>query len=253
MDRADDGQARRAPARRGSLRLRDQVGRHPRDPLLRARADADGGAPPHGHHLALSGAAAPGAAARLALGGARRRDRGVRRARPPELRAAPAPHASGGRQPHPAAGPGDPRHLRDLRPPLPGRPLLDAPALRGAPRAAGRARARGALVANPARPPRRGARTAPGERRAGARGRDRQANRLRLRAGPPQRCLDEGEEQAPPGARDRRLDARRGQARVEHRGPPRGLPRRRRRPALRGPGWKRLHGPPPRVPDEAPR
>src|SRR5207244_16900 len=78
----------------------------------------------------------PGAAARLALGGARRRDRGVRRARPPELRAAPAPHASGGRQPHSAAGAGDPRHLRDLRPPLPGRPLVDAAALRGAPRTA---------------------------------------------------------------------------------------------------------------------
>ena len=51
-----------------------------------------------------------------------------------------------------------PRHLPDLRPPLPGRPLARRPPLRRAPRAARRPEARGAELADAQQPPRRGRR-----------------------------------------------------------------------------------------------
>jgi hypothetical protein len=76
-------------------------------------------------------------------------------------------------------------------------------------------------------------RAAGGHPRTGPRGHRRQAARLRLRAGPPLRRLDQGQERPAPGGRDRRLVARRGQAL----GTPRGNLHRRsgreRRPARR--------------------
>ena len=50
------------PRGRARLRLRDQVGRHPRDRLLRARAVPDREPQPERHHRAVPGAAPPRAA-----------------------------------------------------------------------------------------------------------------------------------------------------------------------------------------------
>ena len=68
------------PSDERALGVRDQVGRHPRDHLLRAGPVADREPQPERHHRAVSGAAPPGPPARLARHGAGRRDRRVRRA-----------------------------------------------------------------------------------------------------------------------------------------------------------------------------
>ena len=64
------------------LRVRDQVGRDPRDHLLRAGPLPDREPQPERHHRAVPGAAPPRPPARIARHGPGRRDRGVRRARP---------------------------------------------------------------------------------------------------------------------------------------------------------------------------
>ena len=78
-------------------------------------------------HAALPGGARAGARARLAPDRARRRDRGLRRRGPAELRAAPVADAPGVRLRRAAAHARHPGDLRDLRPPLPRRPLDDLP------------------------------------------------------------------------------------------------------------------------------
>ena len=136
------------------------------------------------------------AGARGAPAGARRRGGGPRRAGPAELRAAAVADAPGlgvGCQAADARPPGD---LRDLRPPLPRRPLHAAAALRGAPCAARAARARGAGVAHAGLPPRRGQRPARRHRADGRGGRGGQAARLPVRAGTARFGLDQGEERA---------------------------------------------------------
>ena len=66
---ADAGQAREPPVRRAALRVRDQVGRNPRDQLLRAGAIPDREPEPERHHRAVPGAAPPRPPARLARHG----------------------------------------------------------------------------------------------------------------------------------------------------------------------------------------
>ena len=136
----------------------------------------------------------------------------------------------------------DAGRLRDLRPAVPRRPLADGPALRGAPRA--RSRSSGST----ARPGRRrryrvgdGAALLAATARAGARGRRRQAPRLALRAGRAQRRWIKVKNVQPPGARDRRLAAGRGRPRERLGALLVGVPRRRRRAALRGARRHRLH------------
>ena len=105
------------------LGVRDQVGRGPRDRLLRGRTPAAREPHPPRDHLALPRAARPGRGARLPRGGPRRRGGRLRRGGPAELRAAPGPHEPrlrGGGAPPDGRSPG---HLPDLRPPLPRRSL----------------------------------------------------------------------------------------------------------------------------------
>ena len=124
-----------APARRGGLGVRDQVGRRARD-RLRAGRDAAAGEPQRArHHAPLPGAARARPGARRARGDPRRRGGGVRR-RPPVVPEAPGPHAPDLRARRAPAGGVGSRDLHDLRPALPRRALADGPAptRSGAPR-----------------------------------------------------------------------------------------------------------------------
>ena len=141
---------------------------------------------------------------------ARRRARRVRRRRAAELRAASAAHAPDRRVADPATRAGLPGRLRHLRPALPRRPLADGAALHRAARAARGARARRARVADALVQRRRRRRAARRERRTRARGHRGQAARLPVRARQARDHLDQGQDQAAPGARDRRLAAGRG-------------------------------------------
>ena len=98
--------------------------------------------------------------------------------------------------------------VRDLRPPVPRRPLADRPPVHRAPRAAGVARALRAGVARPRRAPRRRRAAARGDAEPGARGGRRQAARHPVRARPAQRRVAEDQEHAPPGDGDRRAGSR---------------------------------------------
>ena len=69
---ADAGQAGEPPVRRAAPRVRDQVGRDPRDHLLRAGPLADREPQPERHHRAVPGAAPPRPPARIARRGAGR-------------------------------------------------------------------------------------------------------------------------------------------------------------------------------------
>ena len=87
------------------------------------------------------------------------------------------------------------------------------------------ARARRPRLASAGRAPGRGVAPARGHQGAGARGDDREAAGLPLRARTALRRLAEGQAHAAPGARDRRLDPRRGAALRADRRAADGLPR----------------------------
>ncbi|CAA9503894.1 MAG: DNA_ligase_IV_Ku-like, partial [uncultured Solirubrobacteraceae bacterium] len=229
-----------AARRRRALGVRDQVGRDPRRPPLRARHPAALHPQPQRGDGRLSRAAAVQPGAEPPPGDPRRRDRGPGRRRDPELLPAPAAHARhvGVRRAAPGARrPGD---ARPLRRPLARRPSRHGPLVRRAPRPPARARRRRRALDRP-RPRRRPRLPGPGRRAgAGARGRGGQAPRLPLRAGAARERLAEGEGHPAPGGRGRRLASRRGApARPDRRAPGRRL--RGGRAALRRPRRHGLH------------
>ena len=107
---------------------------------------------------------------------------------------------------------------------LEGRSMMEPP-LRGASRGARVDGARGPGVADAALPPRPGRRAARGQRRPGPGGRGGEAPRQPLRARAALVGLDQGQEQAAHGARDRRLAAGEGAPEATRRAAGR-LPRR---------------------------
>ena len=136
-----------APARRGLVRVRDQVGRRARGGPRRRGPPHPHRPPRHGLHAALSGGAGDGERAGVAAADPRRRGGGVRFRGPAELRAAPVAHAPGVGLGGAAADEGRARRLRRLRPAVAGGPLHARPALRRPAQAARRARAGGPELA----------------------------------------------------------------------------------------------------------
>ena len=185
-----------------------------RAPRLRRRP-AGCGSPPGAatdHTPRYPELAAIAAALRRARGDPRRRDRRLRRRRPAELSAPAA--ADGAHQPRRRSAlraAETPVDLRRLRPALARRPLAARRAVRAAPRAARRARA---STGPTGRRPGTTSATARGcweaVRERGPRGDRREAARQPLPARPAQPRVAQGPQPPRPGARDRRLDARRG-------------------------------------------
>ncbi len=209
-------QHRRAAARRRSLGLRGQVGRHPRGHVRRPR--------PHdasGPQLQRLHAPLPGAARARPRPGRARGSCSTARSSPSTRRAGRASSGSS----RACTWPRTPRCRRRMRD-IPATYVifdllyLDGPldaraALRGAPAAAPRARAPGPVLAH-ARPPRgRGRRAPRGHQGAGGRGHRGQEARLAptSRAGAA-RCWLKIKNVPQPGRRDRRLHPRRGAPRA---------------------------------------
>ena len=207
-DAARDGSATSASRSSGTASARS--------PTTSPGASASRAATCNDITAAVPGAAPPRPPARLARRDPRRRDRRLRRAGQAELRAPPAPHAPDARRGRSGGARRTiPVHylLFDLLYARRRTRSWAVPTRSGAScsrRSSSRARTGGrrATTAGDGEAPARG------QRRAGARGRRRQAARQHLRAGPAQPALDQGQEQAPRAARDRRLAAGEGARRT---------------------------------------